>query len=224
MPPLRLHQRWPQHGHHRAGRRQQPGHRRNSRHPRPGPLHAGRERSQGLHHRRSAHAHRPGVQRLPQNPGGTPTARHLHPLYHRSAQHPAHHHLPLPALRLPTPARSNDLRPAGSHHRPGSRRHPARRAPSGGAQRRRLSAGRRKHPGTAGSILRWRNQPSGRGTAAGPGPQRRLPYPGPGVNVRRYAPGVGRHQRSRLGGRRPPPDAAPDPRSAAVGAANRMER
>ena len=53
---------------------------------------------------------RPRLPTLPENPGRTAPARHLHPLHHRSPQHPAHHHFPLPALRLPPPAGSGHLR------------------------------------------------------------------------------------------------------------------
>ncbi len=56
---------------------------------------------QSLHRGRSPHAHRRGFQRLPQDPRRAAPPRRLRPRHHRTAPRPAHHSLPLPALRLP---------------------------------------------------------------------------------------------------------------------------
>ena len=99
---------------------------------------AGRGPLQGLHPRRSPHAHPGGLERLPEDPRGAAAEHGLRALHDRGAQGDGDHRRSLSALRLPAPLaradrhrRSAEL-PARSRSRsttPRSRR--SREAPPG---------------------------------------------------------------------------------------------
>ena len=120
---LPVDQRGPLARPHRDRRRQQPRHRRHSRSARQGRVHPPRGPLQGLHHRRSPHAHRAGIQRALEDPRRAARPRHLHPRHNRNPQGPAHHHLSMPAVRLPSnipryhPNAAGHSRTAGGPHR-----------------------------------------------------------------------------------------------------------
>ena len=75
---------------------------------------------QGLHHRRSAHAHRASLQRPFENPGRAPGPQYLHPRHNGVPEDPLHHHVPLPAVRF-----QEDLGIA-AHHRAVGRHLPSK--------------------------------------------------------------------------------------------------
>ena len=85
---------------HRDRRRLQQGHRRDKGAPGDGAIPAYGGQAQGLHHRRGAHAHRPRVQRAPEDPGGAAGPQHFHPRNDRIPQDPLHYRIQVPALRF----------------------------------------------------------------------------------------------------------------------------
>ncbi len=92
---------------------------------------------EGLHHRRSPHAHQGGLQRPAQDARGAAAARRLRARHDRGAQDPGDHPVALPALRLPPPARAGDRPGARPHRRHRAHRHRRRR----GARDRRHAEG-----------------------------------------------------------------------------------
>ncbi len=77
-----------------------------------------RGRKKVYNHRRSPHALDRGIQRPPQDHGGAPRARRVHPLHHRDPQGPRHHPEPVPAIRFPQHPHPQDRRaPRPGRHR-----------------------------------------------------------------------------------------------------------
>ena len=90
-------------------------------------LRAGIGPLQGLHHRRSAHALRRGVQRAAEDAGGAAAAREIHVRHDRDPQGAGHGPVALPALR-PAPRRCRRAGAASARHRrQGERRSSPRR-------------------------------------------------------------------------------------------------
>ena len=105
-------------------RRVQPRHRR-----RPPPARGHRLRAdgrplQGLHHRRSAHAHARILQRPAQDAGRAAATRNVHPRHHRGPQISDHDRQPLPAFHFQGHPRSRTGGPSDARAQQG--RHPVR--------------------------------------------------------------------------------------------------
>ncbi|CAB3842794.1 hypothetical protein LMG26846_01574 [Achromobacter insuavis] len=83
----------------RTGRGLEPRRRGNDPAAGAGRLRAGRGPLQGLHDRRSAHAHGARVQRDAQDAGRAAAARQIHPRHDRSAEDPGHGAVALPAIQ-----------------------------------------------------------------------------------------------------------------------------
>ena len=105
-------------------------------------LRAGVRASQGLHSRRGAHAHAPGVERVPQDARGAAAVDDLRARHHRAAEDPRHGRRSLPPLRLRAAERRPDHRGAAQDRGPGEHRGAGRRARAGRARRQARSATR----------------------------------------------------------------------------------
>ena len=155
---------------HRARCRLQPRRGRGAGLARTGGLQAGAGALQGLHDRRSAHAHQHRLQRHAEDAGGAARIPEIRARHHRPAEGAGHGAEPLPAVQPAAHGAGDRAAAPGACAGAGKRAGRAAGAAVAGACRARLHA-RRAQPDGPGHRLRFRQ--AGRGRRAPDARQRR---------------------------------------------------